>query len=112
MQNHEKTLKLTTHTPQIRGGGVFTLQISGVGVQKYCKTSVFDNPPPQFRGQISPPNLGLGNLIERAQFFPVPALDKNRSPTFSLKFQHWEGAPNRRKPQIFANWSSWKLRTF
>ena len=27
---------------------------------------------------------GLGILIERAQFFPVPALDKNQSPTYFI----------------------------
>ena len=33
---------------------------------------------------LSSTGLGFGNLIERAQFFPVPALDKNRSPRYVL----------------------------
>ena len=50
---------LTTHTPQIWGGGIFTPQISGVGVQKYCKTSVFLTiHPPNLGGKFRPPNLG------------------------------------------------------
>ena len=31
---------------------------------------------------LSSTGLGYGALLERAQFFPVPALDKNRSPIF------------------------------
>ena len=30
---------------------------------------------------LSSTGLGSGNLIERAQFSPAPALDKNRSPS-------------------------------
>ena len=48
------------NTPQLFfGGGVFAPQISGVGVRKYCKKSVFLTIHPRnFGGQISPRKLG------------------------------------------------------
>ena len=36
-------------------------------------------------GFLSSTGLGFGTLIERAEYFPVPALDKNRTPGKSNK---------------------------
>ena len=45
--------------PPTLGGGVFTPQIWAVGVQKYCKTSVFLTiHPPTLGAKFHPPNLG------------------------------------------------------
>ena len=42
---------------------------------------------PMGAGTLSSIGLGSGNLIGNADFLPVPALDKNRSPTFPWKAQ-------------------------
>ena len=49
---------------------------------------------------LSSTGLGSGNLIERAQFFPVPALDKNRSPINRAK-KFYVFASKRRKYKLF-----------
>ena len=55
-----------TPIPPNLGGGVFTRQISGVGFQKYRESSAFGNPPPKFRGQISPNEFGgHGGIVAR-----------------------------------------------
>ena len=63
------------------------------GVRKCHRSLKFLQTPPPVLDRISGPKgaeslsstgLGLDNLIERAQFSPEPALDKNRSPRCEL----------------------------
>ena len=56
-KNGLTSFPVNPHPPNL-GGGVFTPQILAVGVQKYFKTSVFHDPPPNLGGKFHPPHLG------------------------------------------------------